>query len=158
MDTIIRSITIYFALWALLRLAGRRTLGELNTFDLVLLLVIGGATQRALLGQDYSVTTGLLVVATLILTDVTMSLLMRTFPPLTRIINGEPMIVVEHGQPLLGRLERARISADDVLSAARHLHGLERMEDIKFAILEANGKISVIPYVPRAPIAAAQAS
>jgi uncharacterized membrane protein YcaP (DUF421 family) len=149
MDTVFRSIIIYFALWALLRVAGRRTLGELNTFDLVLLLVIGGATQRALLGQDYSIVTALLVIVTLILTDVAMSLLMRTFPSITRIINGEPMIVVEHGHPLMERLDRARISAEDVLVAARQSHGLERMDDIKFAILEANGKISVIPNAPR---------
>jgi uncharacterized membrane protein YcaP (DUF421 family) len=155
MDVIIRSIIIYVMLWALLRLAGRRTLGELNSFDLVLLLVIGGATQRALLGQDYSVTTAMLVIATLILVDVALSLLMRTFPALTRIVNGAPMIVVEHGKPLTGRLDRARISADDVLVAARQTHGLERLEDIKFAILEANGKISVIPNAPRRESAAA---
>jgi uncharacterized membrane protein YcaP (DUF421 family) len=155
MDVIIRSIIIYVMLWVLLRIAGRRTLGELNSFDLVLLLVIGGATQRALLGQDYSVTTAMLVIATLILVDVALSLLMRSFPALTRIVNGAPMIVVEHGRPLLGRLGRARISTEDVLVAARHLHGLERMEDIKFAILEANGKISVIPNAPRSESAAA---
>jgi uncharacterized membrane protein YcaP (DUF421 family) len=155
MDVIIRSIIIYVMLWALLRLAGRRTLGELNSFDLVLLLVIGGATQRALLGQDYSVTTAMLVIATLVLVDVGLSLLTRTFPALTRIVNGAPMIVVEHGKPLLSRLGRARISAEDVLVAARQLHGLERLEDIKFAILEANGKISVIPNAPRSESAAA---
>ena len=156
MDVIIRSVIIYVMLWALLRLAGRRTLGELTSFDLVLLLVIGGATQRALLGQDYSVTTAMLVIATLILVDVGLSLALRTFPALTRIVNGAPMIVVEHGKPLLGRLDRARISAEDVLAAARHLHGLERLEDIKFAILEANGKISVIPNAPRRDGAAAK--
>jgi uncharacterized membrane protein YcaP (DUF421 family) len=158
MDTVIRAFIIYFMLWGLLRLAGRRTLGELNTFDLVLLLVIGGATQRALLGQDYSVTTAFLIVATLILTDVGLTLLMREFPFLTRIINGEPMVIVEHGRPLSGRLARARVSTSDVLAAARHLHGLERMEDIKFAILEANGKISVIPYASLNTVATVQAS
>jgi uncharacterized membrane protein YcaP (DUF421 family) len=155
MDVIIRSIVIYVMLWALLRLAGRRTLGELNSFDLVLLLVIGGATQRALLGQDYSVTTAMLVIATLILVDVGLSLLMRSFPALTRIINGAPMIVVEHGKPLTRRLGWARISAEDVMVAARHLHGLERLEDIKFAILEANGKISIVPNAPRSESVAA---
>ena len=149
MDTVIRSVVIYFVLWGLLRLSGRRTLGQLTSFDLVLLLVVGGATQRALLGQDYSVTNAFLVIITLILTDVLLSLLQREFPPLSKFFNGEPMIVVEEGQPLLGRLKRARLSAEQVLEAARHLHGLERMQDIKFAILEANGKISVVPYAPQ---------
>jgi uncharacterized membrane protein YcaP (DUF421 family) len=152
MDTVVRSFAIYVVLWALLRLSGRRTLGELTAFDFILLLIIGGATQRALLGQDYSVTNALLVVVTLVLTDVVLSLLQRQFPPLSRLINGEPMIIVDQGRPLEQRLRRARLTAEQVLESARHLHGLERMEDIKFAIFEANGKISIIPY-PRAATA-----
>jgi uncharacterized membrane protein YcaP (DUF421 family) len=146
MDTVIRSLVIYFVLWGLLRLSGRRTLGQLTSFDLVLLLIIGGATQRALLGQDYSVTNALLVIITLVLTDVALSLLERGFPPLSKILNGEPMIVVEEGRPLLGRLKSARLTAEQVLEAARRLHGLERMDQIKYAILEASGEISIIPY------------
>jgi|SRR5262245_4492750 len=157
MDTVIRSLIIYFVLWALLRASGRRTLGKLTSFDLVLLLVIGGATQRALLGQDYSVTNALLVIITLVLTDVLLSLLARDFPPLSRIFNGEPMIVVEEGQPLGWRLKRARLTADQVLESARRAHGLERMEQIKYAVFEANGEISIIPYPSGRPATAVQA-
>jgi uncharacterized membrane protein YcaP (DUF421 family) len=149
MDTIVRSLIIYFILWGLLRLSGRRTLGKMTSFDLVLLLVIGGVTQRALLGQDYSVTNALLVIATLVLTDVALSLLQREFPPLSKLLNGEPMIVVEEGRPLLGRLRRARLTAEHVLEAGRRIHGLERMDEIKYAILEASGEISIIPYAGR---------
>ncbi|MFL4977117.1 MAG: DUF421 domain-containing protein [Xanthobacteraceae bacterium] len=149
MDTIIRSLIIYFVLWGLLRLSGRRTLGKMTSFDLVLLLVIGGVTQRALLGQDYSVINALLVIVTLILTDVALSLLQRDFPPLSKLFNGEPMIVVEDGRPLLGRLKRARLTAEQVLEAGRRIHGLERMDQIKYAILEASGEISIIPYSTR---------
>ena len=145
-DTVIRSLIICFVLWGFLRLAGRRTLGKLTNFDFVLLLIIGGVTQRALLGQDYSVANALLVVATLVLTDVTLSLLQRNHPSLSKFFNGAPMIVVEDGRPLLGRLKRARLTAEQVLESARHLHGLERMEQIKYAIFEASGAISVIPY------------
>ena len=146
MDTVIRSLVIYFVLWAVLRISGRRTLAKMTNFDLVLLLIVGGVTQRALLGQDYSVTNALLVVGTLVLTDVILSLLQREFPPLSKLLNGEPMIVVEEGQPLLGRLNRARLTAEQVLASARRTHGLERMEEIKYAILEASGEISIIPY------------
>jgi len=149
MDTIIRSLIIYFVLWGLLRLSGRRTLGKMTSFDLVLLLVIGGVTHRALLGQDYSVVNALLVIVTLILTDVALSLLQREFPPLSKLFNGEPMIVVEEGRPLLGRLKRARLTAEQVLEAGRRIHGLERMDQIKYAILEASGEISIIPYSTR---------
>jgi uncharacterized membrane protein YcaP (DUF421 family) len=151
MDTVIRSLIIYFLLWALLRASGRRTLGKLTSFDFVLLLVIGGATQRALLGQDYSVTNALLVIATLVLTDVALSLLQRDFPPLSRIFNGEPMIIVEEGRPLARRLKLARLTADQVLEAGRRVHGLERMEQIKYAVFEASGDISIIPYPPGRP-------
>ena len=156
MDTVIRSLIIYFLLWGLLRASGRRTLGKLTSFDFVLLLVIGGATQRALLGQDYSVTNALLVIATLVLTDVALSLLQRDFPPLSRIFNGEPMIVVEEGRPLARRMRLARVTADQVLESARRAHGLERMEQIKYAVFEANGDISIIPYPPGRPVAQVQ--
>jgi uncharacterized membrane protein YcaP (DUF421 family) len=153
MDTVIRSLVIYFVLWAVLRLSGRRTLGQLTSFDLVLLLIIGGVTHRALLGQDYSVTNALLVVVTLVLTDVILSLLQCDYPSLSKLLNGEPMIVVEEGRPLLGRLKRARLTAEQVLESGRRTHGLERMEQIKYAILEASGEISIIPYAARNPAA-----
>ena len=86
------------------------------------------------------------MVVTLILTDVTLSLLQREFPPLASILDGEPMIVVEDGRPLTKRLKRARLTTEQVLESARHLHGLERMEQIKYAIFEASGDISIIPY------------
>src|SRR5262249_61174215 len=76
----------------------------------------------------------------------------REAPPLPRRINGAPMIIVDQGRPLEQRPRPARLTAEQVLESARHLHGLERMEDIKFAIFEANGKISIIPY-PRAATA-----
>lgn len=153
MDTVIRSLIVYFVLWGLLRASGRRTLGKLTSFDFVLLLVIGGATQRALLGQDYSVTNAFLVIATLVITDVALSLLQRDFPPLSRIFNGEPMIVVEEGRPLTRRMKFARVTADQVLESARRAHGLERMEQIKYAVFEANGDISIIPFPPGRPVA-----
>lgn len=157
MDTVIRSLIIYFVLWGMLRISGRRTLGKLTSFDFVLLLVIGGATQRALLGQDYSVTNALLVIGTLVLTDVVLSLLQRDFPPLSRIFNGEPMIVVEEGRPLARRLKLARLTSDQVLESARRVHGLERMEQIKYAVFEASGDISIIPYPPGRSAGQAQA-
>jgi uncharacterized membrane protein YcaP (DUF421 family) len=86
------------------------------------------------------------VATTLIVIDVTLSLLQRAYPPLSKVFNGEPMIVVEEGRPLLARLERARLTADQVLESGRRIHGLERMDEIKYAILEASGEISIIPY------------
>jgi uncharacterized membrane protein YcaP (DUF421 family) len=145
METVVKTAIVYFILWGLLRLSGRRTLAKMTSFDFVVMLIIGGTTQRALLGQDYSVTNALLVVVTLIVIDVSLSLLGRDFPSLTKLLDGEPMIVVEEGRALHGRLRRARLTPEQVLEAAR-THGLERIDQIKFAILEASGKISIIPY------------
>ena len=149
MDSVLKAVLIYFGLWALLRITGRRTMGELSAFDLILFLVIGGATQRALVGQDYSLTSALIIVSTLVGIDVVLSFLKRNSKLVSKIVEGVPMVVVDHGQPLADRLRRARITIDDVLQAARQTHGLERLDQVKFAILEANGDISVIPSSPK---------
>jgi uncharacterized membrane protein YcaP (DUF421 family) len=145
MDSVLKAACIYFLLLTMIRLSGRRTLGEMTAFDLVLFLVIGGATQRALIGQDYSITNAVIVIATFGIIQVGLTFVQRDVPSLRRLLHGIPTIVVEHGNVLHDRLRRARITLDDVMAAARVAHGIERLDQIKFAILEANGKISVIP-------------
>ncbi len=148
MDTIIKTTIVYFVLLVLLRLSGRRTLGQLTSFDLVVILIVGGSTQRALLGQDYSVTNALLVVATLIGIDVLLSLIERDSPFFAKLLNGSPLILVDHGRLLRDRVRRARLTEEEIRTAARRLHGLESLDQIKYAILEASGSISIIPAVP----------
>jgi len=145
METVVKTALIYFLLLALIRLSGRRTIAQITTFDFILLLLIGGATQRALLGQDYSVTNAIIAVVTLVVIDVVLSLIERDFPTFSKIVNGSPLILVDHGRPLPARLRRARLTEQEVLAAARRTHGIERLEDIKFAILEGSGHISIIP-------------
>jgi uncharacterized membrane protein YcaP (DUF421 family) len=149
MDTVIRAVLIFFVLWTLIRLSGRRTIGELSAFDLILFLVIGGAVQRALVGQDYSLTTAFIIVSTLIALDAGLSLIRRDSPLIARWLDGVPMILVEHGRPLSSHMHRARVTIEDVLVAARRVHGLERLDQVKFAILEASGEISIIPDTPK---------
>src|SRR3954452_7031509 len=109
MDTVIKTALIYFILLILMRLAGRRTLAQVTTLDAILLLIIGGTTQRALLGQDYSVTNALIVVGTLVLLGVTLSLVERETPLFPKIVNGSQMIVVEDGRLLRPRLRWSRL-------------------------------------------------
>jgi uncharacterized membrane protein YcaP (DUF421 family) len=156
MDTILHAAVIYLALMFLLRMSGRRTLAQATTFDLVLLLVISEATQQALLGDDYSLTTAMLVIATLIALDIGFSLLKTYAPSVNAIIEGQPMIIVENGRPLRQRMRKARVDEDDVLEAARKLRGLEEMSQIKFAILEVSGGITVIPFEPPRPSGSAE--
>lgn len=145
MDIITRSAAIYLVVWIMFKIAGRRALSDITTFDFVLLLIIGEATQQALLGEDFSLTNAALVIATLLSIDVTLTLLKRRSPRLAKIVDGMAMILVEDGRPLRARMDKARIGEEDILEAARCTQGLESIEQIKFAILEKNGSISIIP-------------
>jgi uncharacterized membrane protein YcaP (DUF421 family) len=145
MDIVGRAAAIYFVVLLMFKLAGRRALSDITTFDFVLLLIIGEATQQALLGDDFSLTNAALVIVTLLAIDIGLTLLKRRSPSLAKVIDGMAMILVEDGKVLHQRLEKARVGEDDILEAARLNQGLERMEQIKFAILEKNGSISIVP-------------
>jgi len=98
-----------------------------------------------LLGDDFSFTNAMLVIATLIVLDVGLSLAKLNSKPLARLLDGYATLVVEHGRFLHHRMHRARLTEDDILEAARDSQGIEKVEHIKFAIVERNGKISIIP-------------
>ncbi|WP_408600451.1 DUF421 domain-containing protein [Pseudomonas sp. PLMAX] len=144
MDSVLRAAAMYVALMVLFKIAGRRSLAELTTFDLVLLMMISEATQQALLGDDFSFTNAILVIVTLIAIDVGLSLLKQRSGWLSRLIDGEPTIIVENGKLLRERFRHARLVEADVMEAARSSQGIEKLEEIKFAIIERNGKISII--------------
>ncbi|HOK46208.1 MAG TPA: DUF421 domain-containing protein, partial [Bryobacteraceae bacterium] len=145
MDSVVRAIVVYGLVWALFRVSGKRTLSEATTFDFVLLLIIAETTQQALLGEDYSITNAFLLVTTLIGIDVALSLVKRRFPRFDKVMDGQPIIIVENGRPLEDRMRQARVDEADILEAARRLQGLERMEQIKYAVLEQSGGISIVP-------------
>lgn len=145
MESVLRAAALYAFLLVLFRITGRRALSEITTFDFVLLLVIGEATQQALLGDDFSVINAFVVIATLVLIDILLSLFKERSPRVGRFLDGVPLIVVEYGKPLTERLRKARLTEEDILEAARQSQGLERLEQIRFAVLEKNGQISLIP-------------
>lgn len=145
MESILRAASMYVVLLLLMRLMGRRALSEITTFDFVLLLIIGEATQQALLGDDFSLVNAWLVIGSLIAIELAVSLVQERWPGFERLVNGVPLIVVEDGRPLRRVMQKARVNEREVMEAARAAHGLERLEDIKFAVLERNGGISIIP-------------
>ena len=145
MDAVFRAAAIYFFLLVIFRIAGARTLAQMTTFDFVLLLIVAEATQQGLIGDDFSLTQAMLVIVTLIGIDIGLSLLKENLPLLDKWIDGTPLIIVQDGQPLQQRMKGARVDESDVLAAARELQGLERMDQIKFAVLERTGEISIIP-------------
>lgn len=145
MDAILRGFMIYLFLLVLFRIAGRRTLGQMTNFDFVLLLIISEATQNAMIGNDFSLTNGILVILSLVGLDIAFSLLKQRFPALNRHLEGLPLVLVEQGRPLKELMRKSRVDEQDILSSAREKHGIERMEQIKYAVLETNGGISIIP-------------
>lgn len=145
METVLRGFAIYVVLLVIVRLSGRRTLAQMTPFDLVLLLIIAETTQQALLGDDFSITNAFVLIVTLFGIDIALSYLKKGHSGLGLVIDGTPTILMSHGQPDERALRRARISIDDVLKAARIQQGVERQDQIKFAVLEASGEISIVP-------------
>jgi len=145
MESVIRAAAIYGLLLVVFRFTGNRSLGQITTFDFILLLIISEAIQNGMVGNDYSVTNAVLLVLTLVILDVGLSLLKCRLPVMEKWLDGVPIVIVEHGRPLVEQMQRSRVDVSDVLTAARKLHGLERMAQIKFAVLERSGDISIIP-------------
>lgn len=145
MEAVLRAAAVYGLLLLLFQIAGKRTLAQMTMFDFVLLLVIGEATQQALLRDDYSVTHAFIVIVTLLGLDIALTAWKHRHPRADKILDGLPLVIVEEGRPLRELMHKARVDEDDVLLAARTSQGLERMEQIKYAVLERSGGISVIP-------------
>ena len=140
MDAVVRAAVIYVFLLVLFRVTGRRTLAQITTFDFVLLLIIAEATQQGLLGNDFSITNALLVILALLGLDLLSQGLSRRWRSFDRWINGLPLVLVEDGRLIDDRARKAGF-----LEQARANQGIERIEQIKYAVLERDGSISVIP-------------
>jgi uncharacterized membrane protein YcaP (DUF421 family) len=145
MNSILRGIIVYIFLLIVFRLAGKRTLSQTTTFDLVLLLIISETTQQAMVDNDHSLTNGFLLILTLVGATILLSVLKQRFPKLDLWLEGAPLILIDRGKLLRDRMDRCRVDEGEILTAARQTQGLARMEQIEFAILEKNGDLSIIP-------------
>jgi uncharacterized membrane protein YcaP (DUF421 family) len=144
-DSVLRAAAIYIILLLVFRLAGKRSLAQITTFDFILLLVIGEATQQALLGDDFSMTNAVIVIVTLVVLDIGMSLAKQRSPQLGKLLDDVPLVILQDGQLLRERMSKSRVDESEIMAAARELQGLERLDQIKYAVLEQNGAISIIP-------------
>lgn len=145
MDSIIRGLVIYFFLLIVFRVSGRRTLSQATTFDLVLLLIISEVTQEAMVDNDHSITNGALLILTLVMTSLGLSELKQHFPRLKYLLEGSSIMIVRNGKMLRERMNELRVDEDEILEAARASHGLESLEQIKYAFVEPNGEITMVP-------------
>jgi uncharacterized membrane protein YcaP (DUF421 family) len=145
MELVFRTLAVYLIVLVLVRLSGKRTLAEVSAFDAVLLLIISEATQQALLGEDYSVTGAVIVVAMLIGTDHVLDVAEWKFDRISKLSQSIPLVLVADGTPIEEHLQKSHVGLDDVMAKARTAQGLERLEQIKYAVLEESGGISIIP-------------
>ena len=145
MDAVFRGLAIYFVLLIIIRLSGRRTLAQMTPFDLVIVLVISETTQQAMLGDDFSITNAILLILTLFTTDIALSYVKRWWKKAGHVIDGVPTVLVTDGKFDERALRGSRLDREDIMEAARSQEGIESVADIKFAILEVSGNISIIP-------------
>lgn len=145
MDSVLRGAIVYLFVWLIFRLAGKRTLSETTSFDLVLLLIISETTQQAMIDNDHSITNAALLIMTLVGIDITTSLWKQRSKAVQRMMDGVPVVIMEEGKLLRDRMDKLRVDEADILAEARQAHGLERLEQVKYAVLERGGGISIIP-------------
>jgi uncharacterized membrane protein YcaP (DUF421 family) len=144
MDLVLRAVIVFFAIFFVTRVIGRRELSTMEPFDLILLIVTGDLMQQAVTQSDYSLTGGLTVLATIALLTVTLSYISFKVPKLRPMLDGEPLVLVQDGEIIARNLRRERITVGELLAEARQQQ-VTSVEQIRFAVLETNGRISVIP-------------
>jgi uncharacterized membrane protein YcaP (DUF421 family) len=143
MDIVLRAIVLYAFVVFVMRVIGRRELSSMTPFDLVLLIVLGDAIQQGLTQDDYSVTGALLAVATIASLQVFTSYLSFRSEKARKVFEGDPLVIVDHGEIVERNLTRERMTKEEIAEEARQQQ-IASFDEIEWAILEANGSISFI--------------
>jgi uncharacterized membrane protein YcaP (DUF421 family) len=147
LEKVLRPILVYFFLIVGLRLAGKRELAQLNPFDLVVLLTLSNTVQNAIIGDDNTVTGGLLGAATLLLVNYTVVRFLYSHERLERLVEGDPDVLIERGEVNMENCRRELITLTELQSAA-HKQGLAALCDVEKAVLEPGGTIAFFAKKP----------
>jgi uncharacterized membrane protein YcaP (DUF421 family) len=148
-EKVIRTIAVYVFLLVGLRLAGKRELGQLNPFDLVVLLVLSNTLQNAIIGNDNSLTGGIFGAAILLVLNYLVVRFLYSHPMLDRLIEGDPDVLIRNGELLDHRLQRELISKEQLEAAARR-QGIESLDNVDTCRLETGGALTFIARAPTA--------
>lgn len=140
----LRTLIVYCVILVGLRLAGKREIGQMTVFDLVVLLLISNAVQNAMVGPDNSLPGGIIAAGTLLLVNAGVALLRLRWPRLRRWVEGTPTLLVLHGKTIPAHLRREGVDEDALLAALRE-HGVAEISEVEMAVLEIDGTISVVP-------------
>jgi len=143
-EFVLRAVVVYAVLLAMIRISGKRTMGQFTPFDVLLIVLLGNAVQNSLLGADQSLLGGLLLAAVLITINWIVGFVSARSRTAERVIEGEPIVLARDGQLFQRVLRRELVSENDFNEALRQ-NGELTMEDVALALLETDGRISVVP-------------
>ena len=144
MDLVIRATVVFLFIYLVTRVAGKRELSSMEPFDLILLVVMGDLVQQSITQSDYSVTGALIVISTITLLTVFVSWVNWRFRSLRSVLEGQPVVLVENGKLIEQNMKRERITVEDIESEGRQQQVTD-IADMRWALLETSGRISVIP-------------
>ncbi|EQB62673.1 MAG: hypothetical protein RBG1_1C00001G0252 [candidate division Zixibacteria bacterium RBG-1] len=145
LEIALRSAIIYLVVLVGIRLSGKREVGQMTPFDLVLLLLIANAVQNAMTGPDTSVTGGLVAAGTLLTLNLLISNVVYRYKKTRHLLEGTPTLLIHSGKIIKKNLAKEKITTEALYQALRE-HGLEKIEEVKLAILEIDGTISVLTH------------
>jgi uncharacterized membrane protein YcaP (DUF421 family) len=143
MDLVVRSVVIFFFVFVLTRVVGRRELSSMEPFDIILLVVIGDLVQQGITQSDDSVTGTLIVLATIGLLTVGLSYVNFRVRRLRPLLEGTPIVLVDDGRVIDPHLARERITMEDLTAQAR-MQGIASLDDVRWGVLETSGQISFV--------------
>ncbi|HKW78318.1 MAG TPA: YetF domain-containing protein [Candidatus Limnocylindria bacterium] len=143
-EIVIRTIVVYVLVFVLLRISGKRELGQMTPFELVVILVIANAVQNAMNGGDNSLLGGVIAATTLVVVNIVVQRFAHRLPFLERVFSSEPTVLIEDGRIVDRNREREDVSIEELQMAARE-RGIDDLKEVRRAVLEVNGDISIIP-------------
>lgn len=143
LDIIIRSASVYLFMLIALRIFGKKELSQLNTTDVILILLISNSVQNAMVGSNISLLGGLAAATVLFAINFTLKKLMFQFPKFRDFMQEKPEILIHDGKMDFKALSKLKITSEELQEAMRE-HGVEHFSDVKLAILEIDGNISII--------------
>jgi len=145
MEPVLRALSCYLLLLFVVRLSGKRGLAQVTIFDFILLLLISQTVGQALIGDDSSLTTAAVITVMLVVVNRINDAAAHRWADMSHVLEDAPLVLIENGNVLDERMAHMKIRLDDVLETARLNEGIERLDQIKHAILERSGAISIIP-------------
>ena len=143
LELVVRGVVVYVALLVALRIFGKREVGQFTIYDLVFVLLVANALQPAMTGPDTSLVGGLVLIAALVTANALVGRLDQV-PVIHRLFTPAPAVIIRNGEYIAAQMDREGVTQDEIEMAIRE-HGLTGANDVKLAVLEADGTISVVP-------------